>query len=304
MLHVSVSSIKDFMTCRRLYYYKRIKRYDRLEFDIPFLVGRVMHVGIGHLLAGKKNASELMMKYFRDEKKEIDMNFVLTEEQKEDLYEQEYVVKGMLEAYKRKYSQMLKGTKVLDNEVEGSIELNDKVKLVFKLDNLLSIRRKKVLHELKTSKYITTDYVKSIQTDFQTATYFYAYNAVYNKSPIQEVMYDIIRKPSIRKKKNESDGAYLERLASWYEIPNDMSVFHIERFPQPKISENDVFNTIDKVSKEMLKCKFKEDYYQDYEKCHGYYGKRCPMYELCHEGGETKENLVLYSIRKQYHVDR
>jgi hypothetical protein len=296
--------MKDFLLCRRLYYYKRIKKYDRIVFDIPYFVGRVMHVGIGELLNGNKNANQKMREYYKQEKEIANKQFVLTEEQKEDLDEQEHVTQAMLFAYKKKYGQMLKDVKVLGNEVEGSLQVNDKVVLVFKLDNLLSIRGKKVLHELKTSKYITPDYVKSIQTDFQTATYFYAYNLVYDKSPIKEILYDIIRKPSIRQKKGETYQAYLSRLDEWYEKPDDMSVFYAERFSSPKISRDDIFNTIEKVGEDILRCKQKEDYYQDYDKCHGYYGKRCPYYELCHEGGETKENLVLYQIGKSYRINK
>ncbi len=304
MLHVSVSSLEDFMTCRRLYFYKRIRKYEKIEFDIPFLVGRVIHMGIANVLKKKNNAIKLMRDYFRKEKAEINKALVLTPEQEEDLNEQEFITQGMLKAYMRRYEKMLRETTLLENEVEGSLQIGECVTFVIKLDNLLRVRNKKVLHELKSSKYITPDYVRSIQTDIQTAAYFYIYNTIYKKRPINEIMYDIIRKPSIRQKKGESYQGYLKRLEEWYQKPDDMSVFHIERFQRPKINEGDLWNTIEKVSSEMLQCKSKEDYYQDFEKCHGYYGKRCPYYELCHEGGETKENLVLYQIRKSYHINK
>lgn len=304
MLHVSISSIQDWLVCRRLYYYKRIKKYSRFEFDIPFLVGRVMHIGIGALLKKQTNAESLMLKCFEDEKKAANDVLVLSPEQHEDLNEQKYVVQGMLRAYSKRYGKMLKDVKLIDNEVEGSIEINKNVRLVFKLDNLLKIRKKKVLHELKTSKYITPDYVKSIQTNFQTSVYFYAYNAVYNNNKIDEIMFDIVRKPSIRPKKGEAYQAYLTRLSEWYDKPDDMSVFHIERFNKPKIEEKAIWNTVENVGKEILKCNKEEDYYQNFDYCHGYYGKRCPYYELCHEGGETKENLVLYNVRKPYYISK
>jgi hypothetical protein len=121
-------------------------------------------------------------------------------------------------------------------------------------------------------------------------------------------MYDVIRKPSIRQKKKgktaESKEMFLQRLQEWYKKPDDMSVFHIERFKTPGIKEEDVINTVVKVSDEMLRCKDKDDYYQDFDKCHSYYGDVCPMYALCHEGGESKENLLSYTVRKSYHVSK
>jgi hypothetical protein len=305
MLHVSVSSLQDWMTCKRLYYYKRIKKYNRVMLNLPFFVGKVVHVGMSHLLHKKKNAIELMVEYFRKEKKMLNDTLTLTAEQLEDINEQEYITKGMIAAYQKKYAKMLRDTKVLGSEVEGAIQFGDNVTVVIKLDNIMMVRQKKVLHELKTSKNITPEYVRMIQTDMQTATYFHLHNEIWEDDKIEEIMYDIIRKPSIRQKKAESYPAFLERLKGWYEQPGgDESVFHIERFKEPKISKDDLFNTIDKVTKEMLQCKHKEDYYQDFKHCSSYFGDVCPMYELCHNGGETKENLVLYQIRKSYHVDK
>lgn len=305
MLHVSISSMSDFMTCRRLYYWKRIKRYDRVVFSVPFLVGRVVHDGIGSLISTKNVDKALLAvkEAYSRELKAVKETVILTQDQKEDLAEQEYVTRSMVEAYAYRYKKMLSNASHLDNEVGGRVRLSDKVTFVFKLDNLLRVRGKKILHELKTSKYITPDYIRHVQTDRQTAAYFYMYNTVYRKSPINEIMYDVIRKPSIRQKKNESYQAYLVRLKEWYQKPDEMSVFHIERFEKPVVGEYDTLNTIEKVSHEMLRCKDSDDFYQNTEHCHSYYGNRCPYYELCHEGGETKQNLTLYQPRKQYKVE-
>ncbi len=316
-LHMSVSSVQDWLVCKRLYYYKRIKKYNKVQYNLPFIVGRVVHVGLAAVMAKsvdpktkKFNAMELMEKEFKKERKEAIQAFGLNPEQIEELDMQEFMTKGMLLAYQTKYAQMIKDMKLLGSEVEGAIDLGNDVTFVIKLDNLIRIRLKKLLHELKTSKEITPDYVKRIQTDLQTAAYFHIHNIIWPEDPIQEVMYDVIRKPSIRRKKGsknippETKLQFLDRLQNWYKKPDDMSVFHIERFKKPGISEEAVINTIVKVSEEMLRSKTKEDYYQDFDKCHSYYGDVCPYYDLCHNGGETKENMVLYTIRKSYHVSK
>lgn len=304
VLHISVSSLDDFMTCRRLYYYKRIKKYEKSVFNLPFLVGRVVHEGMSHLLKKKSNAIELMVKFFREEKKKINEQFVLDEKQLKDVNEQEHITKAILTAYSRRYAKMLKDATLLDSEVEGALQLSDNVVFVIKLDNLMRIRGKKVLHELKTSKYITPEYVKMIQTDRQMTIYYRFYNLIFEKHPIQEVMYDVIRKPSIRQKKTESYSTFLKRLSEWYDETDEMSKFHIERFKEPIVSEESILNTVQHVASEMLASKSKEDYYENHDNCASYYGDICPYYELCHRGGETKENLVLYQIRKSYHVNK
>jgi PD-(D/E)XK nuclease superfamily len=310
-LHMSISSVQDFLTCRRLYYYKRIKKYERIIYNLPFIVGRIVHVGLAALMAKsidpktkKPNAIQLLENEFKKERKEAVTAFGLDQKQVEDLDMQEFITKGMLLAYQSKYKVMLNDMKVLGSEVEGALDLGNEVIFVLKLDNIVRIRAKKVLHELKTTKAITPDYVKRIQTDLQTATYFHFHNIIWPDDKIEEVMYDVIRKPSIRQKKQETKPAFLERLQDWYKKPDDMAVFHIERFKKPGIDEESVINTVVKVSEDMLRSKTKEDYYQDFDKCHSYYGDVCPMYDLCHNGGETPANLKLYTIRKSYKVSK
>jgi hypothetical protein len=274
-------------------------------------VGRVVHEGLAALLSKsvdpktkKPNAMEVMVNAYKEERKKAIQEFGLTPDKIEVLNMQEFVTKGMLLAYQKKYSKMIADMRHLGAEVEGALDLGNDVTFVLKLDNIVKVRNKKILHELKTTKEITPDYVKRIQTDLQIATYYHFHNIIWPEEPIEEVMYDVVRKPSIRIKKTESKPQFLERLQSWYQKPEDMSVFHIERFKKPGIDEESVTNTIVKVSEEMLRCKEKEDYYQDFDKCHSYYGDVCPYYTLCHEGGERKENLVLYQIRKSYHVSK
>jgi tRNA-binding EMAP/Myf-like protein len=287
-------------------------KYEKIAYNLPFIVGRVVHAGLAALLrksvdvkTGKPNAIVVMKAEFIKEKKEAVVKFNLTPEELEKLKMQEFITEGMILAYEYKYQKMIKDMTYLGGEVEGALQFSDDVIFVIKMDNIVKVRAKKILHELKTSKTITPDYVKRIQTDIQTAIYFYFHNIIFEDEPIEEIMYDVIRKPSIKQKKKETQLEFIDRLKQWYDKPDDSSsAFHIERFPTPKISADDVINTVDKVSQEMLKAKTKEDYYQDFDKCHSYYGDVCPMYALCHEGGETKENLVLYTIRKPFHVSK
>lgn len=312
MLHISVSSLQDFMTCRRLYYYKRIKKYEKIAYNLPFIVGRVVHVGMAALLSKsvdpktkKSDALVLMKSEFKKERDTAMKAFVLTAEQIEKLNMQEETIQGMLLAYEQKYKKMIQDMSYLGGEVEGALQFSDDVTFVIKMDNIVKIRAKKILHELKTTKMITPDYVARIQTDIQTAIYFHFHNIIFEDEKIDEVMYDVIRKPSIKQKKKESKQEFLVRLQQWYNKPDDAnSAFHVERFKEPKIAADDVINTVEKVSKEMLMAKTKEDYYQDFDKCHSYYGDVCPYYIICHEGGESPANLLQYGVRKSYHVSK
>jgi hypothetical protein len=307
-LHMSVSSVQDWLVCKRLYYFKRIKKYEKVEYNLPFIVGRIVHEGSAAVLAKKPNAIEIMTAVYKREKAAAIKEYILDPKQIEELDMQEYLTKGMLLAYQSRYGKMIQDIQLLKSELEGAVDIGNNVTFVIKLDNVMRIRNKKILHELKTTKYLTPDYVKRIQTDLQTGAYYYIHNIIWPEDPIEEILYDVIRKPSIRRKTKgkipESKEAFLVRLQEWYKKPGDGNVFHIERFKKPGIDEDAIVNTITKVSEEILRSKHKEDYFQDFENCHSYYGSRCPYYELCHEGGESKENLVLYQIRKSYYVSK
>lgn len=303
-LYMSVSSVQDWMTCKRLYYYKRIKKYELIGYSLPFITGRIIHEGIAAVLAKKKNAIEIMTQVYKKERTNVVNQFVLSVEELEKLEMQEFITKGMLLAYQKKYSKMIADMSLMGSEVEGAIDLGNDVTFVLKLDNIVRIRKKKLLHEFKSTKTLTPDYVKRIQTNLQISVYYWFHNEIWPDEPIEEIMYDIVQKPSIRIKKKESKQQFLERLQEWYSAPGEGKAFHIERFKEPGIDRDSIINTVVKVSEEMLRTKEKDEYFQDYENCRSYYGDVCPYLRLCFEGGETKENMVLYQIKKSYHVNK
>lgn len=303
-LHISVSSLQDWMACKRMYYYKRIKKYDLIQYNLAFVTGRIIHEGIAAVLAKKKNAIDIMTQVYKKERAEVVKTFTLSVEELEKLEMQEFITRGMLLAYSKKYSKMIGDAQLLGSEVEGAIDLGNSAIFVLKLDNIMKVRMKKILHEFKSTKTLTPDYVKRIQTNLQISIYFHFHNEIWPDEPIEEIMYDIVQKPGIRIKQKESKQAFIIRLQEWYDKPGEGKAFHIERFKEPGIDKDSMINTVVKVSEEMLHAKEKEDYFQDYENCRSYYGDVCPYFRLCFEGGETKENMVLYQIKKSYHVNK
>jgi len=67
VLHVSYSSMDDFRKCPRYYWYKRIRKLDRPSFNIHFLVGRVVHVGVYWLFRKPEKAIKRMLDNYKEE---------------------------------------------------------------------------------------------------------------------------------------------------------------------------------------------------------------------------------------------
>jgi CO dehydrogenase/acetyl-CoA synthase alpha subunit len=159
--------------------------------------------------------------------------------------------------------------------------LNDKVKLVCKADNVLKLKNDLCLHEIKTSKYLTEDYVKNIKNDFQTHIYFHGYN-LEHKPPIKKILYDVIKKPSIRKKKIETYSQFLKRLYEYYQNPNDSELFYMDEITRPLVSKDKLMNVLYHVADDILACKEEKDYYHNFKYCYVFH--RCEFYELCMYG--------------------
>jgi hypothetical protein len=182
---------------------------------MPFLVGRVFQYGILHIFKKLKDPIKPAMDYFKDEVERCRKEFSVNAEQEQELKEQEIIIKGMLTAYMEHYSKFLKDVEFVINEKEIRLEVGENILLKQRLDNLIFVKGKLYIHELKTTNGITPDYIKSIQSNLQIAGYLHGYNIQNRKDPIEGILFDIIKKPSIRQKQAESYKQYLERLFQW-----------------------------------------------------------------------------------------
>ena len=303
-LFVSYSSMNSFRKCPRYYWWKHIRRLEKPEFKIPFIVGRIMHHGIQTLFSKPEIAEKETLKAFKAEVVKARKEFPLIDmRQEEELVQQECITTGMVKAFKYRFSKFLSQTKHIATEKSLVYPLNKQVTIVGKIDNILQNQGKRYVYELKNLKSLDRARVEGIKTDPQTGLYVEVHNRITKKKTdwVSGIIYKIIRKPQIRQKKNESKGQFLKRLQDWYMESDGDIKMHLERLNKPFIDGASVLNTVDKVTQQMLQCKTKEDYYQDFSACIRDWG-RCSMYELCHEG-ETPANLKLYRPRPKFQVE-
>lgn len=302
-LFVSYSSMSGFRKCPRYYYWKYIRRLEKSVFKIPFIVGRIMHHGIQTLFSQPEKAEKELKKKYKEESQKARIEFPqMAAYEEEDLAEQEYITVGMLQAYRAYFKKFLGSTIHVATERPIRYELNKKVVVVGKIDNIVENQERRWIYELKNLKSLDMDRVRSIKTDPQSSLYLEAHNRSNKKSEqLDGILYQIIRKPSIRQKKKESRGEYLVRLQEWYYDQTTGMKFHLERIKGSFIPGAAVINTIEKVSQQMLDCGMeREKYFQDFSYCIHDWGP-CQYYDLCH--GNEKENVKLYKPRKKYKAE-
>lgn len=303
MLWVSYSSMSAFRKCPRFYYWKHIRRLERHVLKIPYVVGRIMHHGIQTLLESPKIAIEETRKKFKEEAKETRKKYPeISIDDEQELAQQEFVTVGMIRAYISHYSQFLKKTEHIATEKTIQYQLNKKVMIVGKIDNIIRNQNANYIYELKNLKSLDMERIQGIKTDGQSSLYFELNNLMETKKEhkVDGIIYNIIRKPQIRQKKKESKGEFLRRLEDWYQSGEGGLKFHLERLKQPFIDGKAVLNTVKCVTDLMLQFGMeKEKYYQDFNYCIHEWGK-CQFYGLCH--GNEKQEMKLLQIRPKFKV--
>jgi len=300
-LFISYSSMNSFRKCPRFYYWKHIRRLEKRAFKLPFIVGRIMHHGIQTLLSKPQVAEKEIRKKYKEEAQTARKEFALSPLQEDDLAAQEFSTIGMFEAYQRQYRKFLEDTKHVHTELALKYELKKNVIIVGKIDNILLNQRRRWIWELKNLKSLDMDRINSIKTDPQTGLYYEVHNRLAKPADrLDGILYQIIRKPSIRQKQKESRREFLVRLQEWYASTESGMKFHLERTKGSFISGKAVLNTAEKVADQILSCHDKDDYYQDFSRCISEWDQ-CAYYGVCHR--DEKQEIKLLTIRKKYSVE-
>lgn len=296
-ISISFSAISTFMDCRRKYWWSYVKRYEPIVFAPQFITGNCVHFGLYQLYDKNPKAVRDTLKIFDNEKQKLRDKLSLDTKQESDLNQEEYMIRGMLEAYAHKYRNHIKKVKHITNELKLKYKIDRHTKLTIKMDNIVLLNNRRHVHEIKTTKTLTPDYVKNIKNDMQTAIYFHGHNRCMPKSErLRGIMYDVIRKPSIRKKKKESTQQFLKRLADYYDGPNENELFYMEVIERPLLTDDRVFDVIEHVVDDMRNCATEDDFYPNDRHCYVY--KRCHFYDICHYG-ENAATRAKFRVREK-----
>ena len=296
-MQLSYSSIGMYLDCKRKYWWKYIRGIVPIKFNKAYLVGGVVHHGIFQLYAKNPNAIEETMQYFYDEVQVLrESKANMSADVEQSLVEQEYVIRGILGAYLQRYEDIIAATVHHENEHELTFSVTPDIKIIASLDNLLDSGDGKLVHEIKTTKSLTPEYVKNIQNSLQACMYFHGYNQEHPNDQLIGIMYDVIKKPSIRLKKSESYDAYLNRLLEYYEDPKNPDLFYMEIIKFPLLGKKRVYETVEGVGNEIITNKEdRSKYYCNDKFCYVY--SRCEYYDICHYG-ENPSTLMNFKDRE------
>ena len=289
MKTISYSSIRAFLTCKRKYFWYYVKGLELKFTNVNFVFGNVMHFGLHQIYS--KNSKYIIdtIKFLNEEKDKIKF---INPKDEEKLNKFEYQTRGMLFAYNEYYSSFIK--KVIHIKNEFSIEhVIDDYLFKGRIDNILKYKGQLYIHEIKSVKTLSEDYINNIKNDLQTHIYFHVNNLANKKFKIKGILFDAIQKPGIRQKEKEETNEYLQRLKEYY--LQNKEFFYMDKIEKPLLSKNRIINLIKAVIADMKTCVKEDDYYPNETACYQYF--RCEFFDLCHIG-ENKETLFNFKRRE------
>lgn len=292
--NLSFSSLSAYLRCPRLFWYQAIRKLEFVSIKIPFVIGNHVNEGLHEIYKKNPNAIKDVMKKFNVDKKNLLMTPGITPKIIEDLEESEMVIRALLKTYGDIYKKHIEKTKHVHTEFEIKYQFDKRVTIKGFIDNVLKQSGKLFVHEVKTTSFLTSDYISRIQISLQIHMYFYFYN-ILNEVPMHGIIYDVLRKPSIRQKQKETREEYLERLYMYYDDPQKQAEsFYMETISKPLLSKDRVMNTITHVVKQIEQVKTLDDFYPNDSACYvGNY--KCEFFDICHMG---ENRLSLFNYRE------
>ena len=258
------------------------------------------HNSVYYLMSKEEDPEKSVLRSFDEEVKRLRKSLKLGPGDEQKFVEIKAKMIGMLRGYRKKYARDLAIETHVANEHDVIYPLENGLKIRTKLDNIVAVKNKWYLHEMKAWKSLNPDTVNNVKNSLQIAIYFHIHNQFYKKTkikgvdkvrPFSGIIFDMTQKPAIRQKTGESYRGFIKRLEKSYEGPDAGSKFYKEALDEPAINQKDVMNTIYESAERMRRIYKTGEALKTFNDC-GW----CDYYEVCY-GGMTKENLSLYKSK-------
>lgn len=188
-MQVSISKIKTFKSCRRMY---ELKYVEGLR---PIQKAEALEIGSNyHALLEQLNNTGAITEYDDEYSKEL----------------------AMAKAYEKYiYPQF----KVMAAEQTLELDLGDGDTLIGIVDGIAADGH--IVEHKTTGSEITEQYEYNLLWDEQILAYMFLTGK-------RKVWYTVCRKPNIRQKQNESDQEFYERMVAWYDTDTDTKIRLLE----------------------------------------------------------------------------
>ena len=220
---LSHSSKKCLGGCRRKFLLRYLLRLRPTRVQIPLILGSIFHDWVVKFYRGK-NYVKALRKFMQQQEVEALEQPGLSPEGEEKLVVGLAGMEAILINYREYYAKDLENYRVIGGEEDLQFEfpLTDRVKMGGKPDLLVESLKKrekgrKILWEHKTAGRLDKNYIARLPLDSQVTTYCVGCEHSVGVSPT-DVMYNVVKKSNLRRRKNETFHGFVQRVGEDYEV--------------------------------------------------------------------------------------
>lgn len=306
-IHLTSSSLKDFLTCPKKFYNNQIMGLQPTGISWKLEIGNAYHLGMDIL--HKYNIDEakrVVGLFFQDwfNRKADDPNF------NADLLEQrEAMVVAMIEnspwsvkdlkAAEEQFTVSLAslGIAAPTNPRSPLYWISGKVDGIGKL-----VCGRKVVRDYKTKGEISKASMPGVMDrDLQASLYYYVYQRALGHVDLDGVQFCFVRRPTIqrrRKKKPETNQAFCRRMAADYAERPDF--YYASCVTQREANDPSFLMNLERIVLDIDRCLRTGTWYENYTQCKGW-GAGCVYLPFC--AGECGWEDLYVNYGPDYHPE-
>lgn len=295
MLELSNNSASIARSCWMKFKFNYIDSLRPLKKDRALTLGEVVHSAFDQFYSGS-NHNDILQRICDSYDTSIRM---CSQEEKEDLVTDKYTALGMFEFYPIDLNSFQK----IETEVEFKVPLGYGVKLVGRVDGDVLQGNNNWVRELKTTATPLKQFKARADVSYQVSGYKFALEYL-KKKKYQGVMFDVIRKPRLYKRQDDTAESFGKRIYNDYAATKLDQVKRLSYYDRHYSYRNDYQmecfeSDMLKIAKEIRRRKRKQDWVRNPDACY-LYNRLCEYAPICWKKDVQQEVIdSLYSVKGQ-----
>jgi len=305
-MYITQSEVGDFTRCRYKWYLTYIERITPKKEPHYFEDGSIFHNALENLGNGMEpvEIAATIRKEYEDLAK--NSRVAVTQEMLEDYDKRMITIQGMVVGYIELYGKEYANEwELVDAEEEFCIEFMPGVWQMGKKDKRIRKKSDGLLYlvEHKSASQISSSYINKLPRDQQTLTYAWADSQEHPEEPVTGVIYDVVKKPKIRQKKNETRKEFLKRIELLYtDEPENYFFRETLRYNKKRLEKFE--KNLKVVATHMQRCieDPKNNVYRSWPTaCEDFGG--CGFKDICNKGSLKGPHMQSFYKRENKHME-
>lgn len=290
---LSNSARVSFCSCRKAFEFRFLRGLRSRGYAKNLAVGTMVHDGLERYYTGAPWDAHGAGERFLAAEKELCPDFTMTDEEKVQFEFDKALTDIMVKAYQQRYDR--NEWSVFGVEKEGRLHL-DRVHTVdyaFKLDLIIRERSSGQLMLVEHKTVGGTgieEYISRLELDTQSTGYWACVEALYGE-PLSCVTYNLLVKPSLRLKKEETQAEFIERIRAEYQA-NPERYFIRSNVYRSQAQLEGWLDDMISIARDLKNAGRQNRFYRCPSSCNQW-GKTCSYRSICMEDTSDMETSYL-----------